>query len=267
MAEDQFQQTEQQPAQQPETLLPSEQAEVKTFDQFLAENRGENGKLYGRFDTPEQALQYFRDQEVTHTNKMREIKNEQKEQEQTQQQREEQQRIEQQRVSTLNELVPQFMQNNMQLNDEIQSKLAEAGITPAEIELGAYKVRDAVSKAYSIVGGEETYKSMMAWAGETLDDATKAAFDNDISAMISGKSGVSSLAIEGLYGRYQAAQQNGESPDRIRGNTQTAPTRGYQTQAEMLRDKAAIEKTRDPAARKRYESKLAMTPDSVIFGH
>lgn len=265
MAEENSQQTEQ--TQAPETILPSEQAEVKTFEQFLEENKSENGKLYGRFDTPEQALQYFREQEITHTNKMREIKNEQKEQEQTQQEREAQQQQEQQRMATINELVPEFMQNNMELTDDMAAKLEEGGISRSEIELGAYKVRDAVSKAHSVVGGKENYESMMAWAGETLDDATKAAFDNDISALIEGKSGVSALAIEGLYGRYQAAQQSGEQPSRISGNTQTVPERGYKTQAEMLADKRAVERSGDPAARQRYQAKLGMTPDSVIFGH
>ena len=253
--------------QAPETLLPSEESEVKTFDQFLDENRSENGKLYGRFDTPEQALSYFREQEVTHTNKMREIKNKEKEQEQTQQEREAQQAQEQARTATINELVPTFIENGMSLTDDMEAKLTESGLSKTDIELGAYKVREAVGKAHEVVGGKEKYEAMLAWAGENLDDATKTAFDNDVSALISGKSGISTLAIEGLYNRFQSAQNGDVQPGRISGNTQTPQVRGYQNQKELLADKTAADRSGDPAVRQRYQAKLAMTPDSVVYGH
>lgn len=250
-------------------VLPSEQAEVKTLDDFIAENTGENGKLYGRFDDPMQALEHFKAQEVTHTNNMREIKNGQKAQEQEQETAQQEQAATQARNAKVNELVPEFIQNGMQLNDEMISALEETGISKAEIELGAYKVREATTTAFNTVGGEDNYKSMMAWAGENLDAETKASFDNDISAMMSGKSQVGSLAIEGLYARFQNAGGAAapQSQERVAGGQQSAPERGYSSQAEMLADKRAAEGSRDPGALQRYQRKLARTPDKVIFGH
>ena len=249
--------------------LPSEQAEVKTLDTFIAENTSDNGKLYGRFDTPAEALEHFRAQEVTHTNKMRELKDGQKAQEQETQTQQEQREAEQTRNAKVNELVPAFITNGMQLNDEMISALEETGISKAEIELGAYKGREATTTAFNTVGGEDNYKSMLAWAGENLDAETKTSFDNDISAMMSGKSQVGSLAIEGLYARFEKAggQAAPQSQERISGGQQSAPERGYASQKEMLADKRAAEGSRDPGALQRYQRKLGKTSDQVIFGH
>ena len=246
-----------------EPTLPSETpAAAPSAEDYLTTNTAENGKLFGRFDDVPSALEHFRQQEVTHTNNMRTLKEEQRNAETATTSEQETKQAEAQRVQNLNALIPQFVQNNMQMTPELEQAIVDGGLSAAEVELGAYKVRDAANKAYGIVGGQEEYTAMMAWAGENLDDNTKAGFDSDIKTMLAGGSSVGSLAIEGLHARYKAGQTT--PTQRIEGATVQQVTRGYNSQAEMFADMRAAD--RDPALRPAYDKKMSLTSDTVIYG-
>lgn len=255
-------------ALQQEATLPSEEQHVVTLDDFIKENTSDNGKLFGQFDDVQSALDYYRKQEVTHTNKMRELKNEEKAKQEeiqsVQADLETQQKVQQ----TIQDLVPQYMQNNMELNDEMISTLKEVGLSEAEIKLGAYELRDKINSAHQVVGGKENYDAMMMWAGENLDEATKADFDKSVQT-IGSDSKVGVLAIEALYNRFQNNskdfQQNGEQQTRLMGQSKPQEVvRGYTNQADMFADRRASEK--NPALKAKYLQKLALTDEKVVYG-
>jgi len=253
---------------EPEVVLPSEESAKPNFEEYLQANTSENGKLFGRFDDVTAALDHFREQEIKHTNNMREIKESQKQL--TQQQEEEQAnaQAEAERISKINELVPKMLENNMQVTPEMMSVMEESGLSQAEVELGAYKVREITNMAYQIYGGRENFEQVKSWAEENLDDATKQAFDMNLADMVKGNTGVGVLAMEGLLARYNKANQ-GEEPkqyNRVEGSQVPRQTNvGYKSQSEMIKDRRAAEK--NPTLMKAYMNKLSKTPDSVVYGY
>ncbi len=248
--------------EQIEPTLPSEQVEQPTFDEYVATNTSENGKLFGRFDNAESALDYFRNQEVTHTNNMRALKEEQKTNATTQQTEEVAKQEEAQRVQKVNEMIPSFIENGMKMSDEMSTLIQESGMSAAEVELGAYKVRELQKTAYDVYGGEEKFHAVKAWANDNLDEATKGSFDVSMQGMMKGNTQVGVLAMEGLLARYNSA--NGQPSQRVTGSTPHTPTTGYSSQADMFKDKREADK--NPALRDAYQRKMALTKDSIIFG-
>ena len=252
---------------EPEVVLPSDEVAVVSTEDYVTNNTSENGKLFGRFDDVASALDHFREQEVKHTNNMRELKEGQKAEAAEKVGEEAKVEAEQNRVAKINELVPQMLQNNMQITDDMKEVMTEAGLSQAEIELGAYKVRDLTQKAFQVYGGEEQFHAVKAWADENLDDATKQAFDVNMGDMIQGKEEVGILAMEGLLARYNQSQGdvNVAPATRIQGTSSVARNVGYASQAEMFQDKRASDK--NPAMRAAYQKKLSVTPDNVIYGY
>ncbi len=250
---------------QVEPTLPSDEVETPSFDTYLENNRSENGKLFGRFDTPEQALDHFREQEVKHTNNMRDLKDEQKQHVQDEQSVQDAKQQETDRIQKLGELTPAFIENGMNMTPELKQAIMDGGLSEAEVELGAYKLRDSIDRAYSVVGGKEEYTAMLqSEVVQSMDDETKAEFDLAIKSMIGGKSTMGVLAIEGMYARYKAGDSGEVVSNRVEGHTAPNTVSGYKTQAEMLKDKRAADK--NPALRKAYSEKMGRTSDSVVYG-
>jgi len=252
--------------QEQEVTLPSDEVVAPTIDDYISANTSDNGKLFGRFDDVASALDHFREQEIKHTNNMREIKEGQKEVEQKQSEQAAKAEAEQTRVAKINELVPQMLENNMSITDEMKTVMEEAGLSQAEIELGAYKVRDITQKAFAVYGGQEKFEQVKAWAEENLDEATKRAFDINMGDMVQGKEAVGILAMEGLLSRYEKANAGEIQPvQRVEGTpTGRTSTRGYASQAEMFKDKRAADN--DPKLRAAYQAKLNQTADNIIYG-
>lgn len=257
--------------QAPASGLPSDvenqQASLDGFqlnDDFVAENF-KDGKLFGRFDSIDGVLNTLKDVEAKYANQTRELKEGQKanEQQQTQeQQTQEQVKLQQ---DTIQSLVPEFMNNGMELTPEMETKATEAGIDIRDLKLGAIELRDRVGMAHATVGGKEQYEAMLDWAGEALPDADLAAFDKDVVGVNSR------FAIKGLYAEYEKAQASGDiTPQRLRGNENNiTQVVGYATQADMLKDANYLETSqgkRDVNAQNSYRKRLSLTPDSVVYG-
>lgn len=248
--------------------LPSdEDAKSKIADGFqltddIREKYFKGDKFFGRFDNLEGMALALKSVEDKYSSVMRDIKSG-KYQEVSAETTAEPTTPQ---ITIDNPLVQEFFSNGMELNDDIMAKAQEAGYDIRDIKLAAIEIKEQVSKAYNIVGGESEYKAMTEWARVNLDEKSAQQFDREIA------SGMGEYAIKGLYADYKASQANNEesiTPTREYGDTTAKVSQGYTSQAELLRDKAYIESQRgksDIKAVEAYKRKLAKTPDSVIFG-
>lgn len=227
-------------------------------DEFAAKNF-KNGKLYGRFDSLEAVLNTLHAVETKYSNVMREQK------------AGEAAPAPQQEVNiveVVQPLVSKFADNGYNyegMDAEIAELSQQTGKSVAEIKLAAIEVRDQVNKAYNIVGGKEEYTAMLGWAKDNLTDAEKQGFDNSL------KTGMGELAIEGLHARYKNSNPaNQPTPRRIEGDSGgNVGIRPYATFAELAKDRAYLQTSagqRDSAARAIHDKRMALTPDSTIFG-
>jgi hypothetical protein len=253
---------EQTPA--PEPQLPSEQIEqneqqadfetiAKGLEQYI-----KDGKIDGKFKSIDDLINSYRELENKYANSRREITEVEKQQQTEMQKQQEQAQVLQKQQETINDLLPQFIENGMQLTDDIITKAKEVGIDEKDLKLGAYELKETLTKAYSTVGGKENYSEMMAWANEQLSDVEKQDFNLALG------SNVSKFAIEGLWNKYQAAKNSGY---RVEGKPAVQSVKGYTNRKELYRDKDAAETARrrgDNTLWNKYREKLAVTPREVI---
>lgn len=245
--------------------LPSYQDEVSTSlekfsldDEFVSKNF-KNGKLYGRFDSLQAVLDTLKKVEDSHSNVMRDIKG-------GKYQEVDQNQVQQQKVQeTVMSLIPEYMENGMQLTPELEAKLTESGVDIRDVKLGAIEFKEALTKSYEVVGGKEVYDNMIEWAKDNLSEQEIADFNLGVKNINSSK-----YAIKGLFAEYQQATANGEPPRRVYGDDvgNSTVARPYATLDEVLRDRAYISgKGRmDSKAIELHNKRMAMTPDSVFNG-
>lgn len=229
-------------------------------DEFAAKNF-KNGKLYGRFDSLEAVLNTLHSVETKYSNVMRDIKTPVDGATTTT-------APEVNLVEAVQPLVGKFADNGYNyegMDTEIAEIAQQTGKSVAEIKLAAIEIRDQVNKAYGIVGGKEEYEGMLGWAKDNLSDTEKQGFDNSL------KNGMGELAIEGLHARYKNANQgDSPAPRRIEGDGGgNVGIRPYATFAELGRDRAYLQTSagqRDTAAKALHAKRMALTPDSTIYG-
>ena len=159
-------------------------------------------------------------------------------------------------------LIPQYLQNGMELTPEMETSLTEQGLDIRDVKLGAIELRERISKAHSIVGGQEEYNAMINWARENTTEAQRTAFDKDVTGSMS------EFAILGMHSMYK--NSGGEpSVDRIRGQISNVGLKPYASQDEVLRDRNYINSARgrmDEQAIAKHKQRMNITPDSVLFG-
>ena len=221
-----------------------------------------DGKLLGKYDSLEQLAEGHKNLQDKHAQYVEDVKNNNKDLNTGI----EAQQIEAKKMETITSVLPEFLQNNMELTPELEAKLVEADIDIRDVKLGALDLRDKINTAHESVGGIENYNAMMGWATEKLSDADKAAFDKDIMGSNSR------FAIKGLYGEYEAAQADGSytPPTRLNGDTTVRTVQPYADRQSLLKDKQYIDSPagkRDGAAKKRYNARLAITPTEVWRGY
>lgn len=189
----------------------------------------------------------------------------------------EQEQVLQRQAETISNLVPQFLENNMSLTDEMMAVAKEVGLSEADIKLGAYELRDAINSAHELVGGREEYEAMINWAvGENgIDQAMRDQFDKDVVGMFSDNAKLkqtSKLSILGLHSLYEKNKGNTppqtqqQSQERIVGTSNVGSTvKPYTDRNELLRDRSLYNggKARDMEFRSIHERRLAVTPDSI----
>ena len=224
----------------------------------IKEKHLKGDKLLGKYDNLEQLLDAHKNLQDKHAQYVDTVKTEDKGTKEAI----EANLAQVKQLEVVKSLIPAYLDNGMQLTDEMAQTIADEGIDIRDVKLGAVDLRERISKAYEVVGGQENYKNMMAWAGENLDDAQKAAFDADILSVSS------EFAIKGLNVVYQEAIASGETP-RIQGNHASTTVRGYANKRELLADKAYVDSPkgkRDTAAINQYKQRLALTDEIVWRG-
>jgi hypothetical protein len=226
-----------------------------------------DGKLNGRFANMGELLDTLKNIDDKHANTVREMKEAEKLQTTEVQQTQEQLLAQQTRMNTINEIVPQFLENGMQLTDEMMTKLTEVGLTESEIKLGAYEMKDTLDSHHKIMGGKEHYDIVMEFHAQNMTPEQKIAFNSDIQ---SGKhSEALILGLQTLYEKNVGQTQPDDTGDRFRGNPATDTVKGYESKAELFKDKKYIDSPagkRDPAAVAKYRAKLAITNPKVYNG-
>jgi len=245
--------------------LPSAVDEAKSdiakyaLEQEVLEKYIKSGKLFGKYESMQAMLDSHAALEAKHSNLVRDMKS-------GKYQEVDQTKVEEQRMEEVSKsLIPKFLEAGMVLTPEIEAEALEAGMDIRDLKLDAIELRESVTKAYSIVGGEEAYKGMIEWGMNNLTESQQRAFD------IGLEGATSEFAIKGLYADYMAATANGASTanTRIRGDgSSSAGVRPYSSQAEMLKDRAYVngQGRNDSSARELHNRRMGLTPDNVVYG-
>jgi len=241
-----------------EGVLPSDEVEAPDW---VKENTSDNGKIFGRFDTMESALDYYKAQEVTHTNNMRDIKNEQKSKQEEVQSIQAELQAETLKIETMSKISQELLNNNMTFSDDMTKSLEDSGITPAEAKVMAYELRETNLASYEVMGGEDKYNEAMEFATTIYDETQQASIMNAIKNNQVSKE-FRELALLGL----QSKMSGSDTPSRIVGNSDNAPSiRGYGSFTELTKDRTMAK--RDKTLMPQYLAKLALTDDRVLSLH
>jgi len=142
------------------------------------------------------------------------------------------------------------------LDDADYEALQKVGIpkeyVDAFAEGQAAKIELVRQSAFAVAGGEDSYWSMVDWAGNNLSEAEAVAFNNAVDGR---DRNVANLAIKGLKAQYEAAR--GREPTKTYGGSaRGGDTSAYQSVAQMQKDMADPRYRVDPAYRAKVEAKL-----------
>ena len=127
--------------------------------------------------------------------------------------------------------------------------------------------KEAYDSAATVVGDQQTLDSVLAWAGESLNDQER----NDLNLMLSGPS--YKTALLGLTARYEqekASSPKAQEPSRVRSDNvadaQEAPrVEPFRSREEMSLAMSDPRYRADPEYRRAIEQKVALTMNSGIF--
>lgn len=143
------------------------------------------------------------------------------------------------------------------LSDESYAKLEKSGI-PKDmvndyIEGQVARVEIMKSQAYALTDGAEGYQAMVEYAKANLTPKEIAAYN----AAVNSRDGETrSLAIQGMWAKYNADSGNGGN-NLITGKTNTKVSPGtYASRAEMMADMGDPRYKSDPAFRAKVADKL-----------
>ena len=127
--------------------------------------------------------------------------------------------------------------------------------------------KEAYDSAATVVGDQQTLDSVLAWAGESLNDQER----DELNLMLSGPS--YKTALLGLKARYDqdmASRPRAQEPSRIRSDNiadaQEAPKmEPFRSRQEMNMAMSDPRYRSDPEYRQAVEQKVALTMNSGIF--
>lgn len=155
---------------------------------------------------------------------------------------------------------------NETLSEDTYKAYEKAGVTREQINvyIEGQKALAEVRKneAYSVVGGEEQYKAMQAWAAANLTEAEQAAYDRDVLG--SPDKGVRTNAIRGLAARYTQAE--GSDGKMIVPNNEGKPANeGFKSKAEMMAAMSDPKYKTSPAFRAEVAQKIAAASKAGVY--
>jgi len=141
--------------------------------------------------------------------------------------------------------------------DEEDFKALEAAGIPRDVVKAFAEGQIALQKAaqttvFNMVGGEEAYGDLTAWAADTLSEAEVDAYNEAVNSNDLGKV---QQAVLGLKARREAAV--GFEPQRTVGGNIKPVSDVYESIAQLKADMSKPEYRTDPAFRAKVEQKLA----------
>ena len=134
----------------------------------------------------------------------------------------------------LRTLEAEFVKNGSKMTEEMYAKAEKAGLdrgtVDAFIEGQQAIAQQLVTKVHDMVGGPESYESMLKWMVGNLPEAEVAAYDE---AMGTGNAAKIAVAVRGVHAAYQAAV--GSDPGRrVQPKTGTPTEPGFKSKREMI---------------------------------
>ncbi len=147
--------------------------------------------------------------------------------------------------------------DNQGLTNDTYESLAKSGIPREVVDsyiAGQEQIASSLrTEMFNSVGGEDTYTSMMEWAGTNLNAGEIEAYN---ATMNSGNTDQINMTVQGLKSRYTAA--NGSEPKLITGDTASANAGGrFDSVAQLTEAMRDPRYAKDSAFRQSVQNKLA----------
>ena len=141
--------------------------------------------------------------------------------------------------------------NSMSSQDLVNAYIEQQANAPQVQQQTADLTEAEVNAIKNYAGGEESYTTLMKWAGESLPQASVAAFDNLVET---GNAEAIRLAVAGLRAEYDRV--NGVDGELLTGKAPTQTTDVFRSQAEVVRAMSDPRYDNDPAYRQDVFEKL-----------
>lgn len=153
------------------------------------------------------------------------------------------------------ELSAEFAEKG-ELSQDAYTKLEAVGIPKSAVDIYIQGQQALVERlqttAFTEAGGENAYTAMTQWATANMSEAEIDAYNQAVN---SNNPDVIKLAVNGLKGRYQAA--NGSEPNLIGGDQGEASGSVYESWAQVTQAMRDPRYSKDPAYRRQVEQMLA----------
>jgi len=142
------------------------------------------------------------------------------------------------------------------LSEDSYEALVDAGIPRGIVDQfidGQMAVAEQMQEeAFEQVGGQEAYADMVAWASDSLPEASIDAFNNAVN---SGSIEAANLAIQGLQAQYRSV--NGSEPSLVMGETKSVTGGVFDSAAQLTAAMRDPRYSTDSAYRQQVASKLS----------
>ena len=142
--------------------------------------------------------------------------------------------------------------NSMSSQDLVNAYIEQQANAPQQQQPQASDLTEAeVNAIKNYAGGEESYQNLMQWAGQSLPQASVAAFDNLVET---GNAEAIRLAVAGLRAEYD--RSNGVDGELLTGKAPSGTVDVFRSQAEVVRAMSDPRYDQDPAYRQDVFEKL-----------
>ena len=244
-----------------ENIEPIVEVELSTTEQWAKDNTHENGKFFGRFDTMEEGMDFYKQQEITHTNKMREFKDVEKGKVEAETIAQETQEAATNKANALIDIGSRLSDNGMVMTDEMITEIDDSGLTVAEAKVQAYESKAINEATYQVLGGKENYDVAMEYATTIFDENQQKGMMDSIRNNYVSKE-FRELAMLGLQSKMNSGEQVAQP--RVTGVSPSAVVnKGYDTiQAYNAGRKAA---STNPALRAKHEAMSNASKELIGF--
>jgi hypothetical protein len=140
--------------------------------------------------------------------------------------------------------------------EELEAQNVPRQVVDQYIEGAKATVSEFRSHAHSLVGGEQNYTAMAAWAKQNVSAQDQAIFNADVEV----PGDAADAAIKGLFARYLL--ENGMSANYVEGGggSPVSSADGYGSQEQMMEDMSKKEYKQDPSFRAMVKEKVRNSP-------